>query len=152
MVYRVYGGDNSNLSINVVTENIESKGLVTGTYLASGAAIGVTVLNTSGANYDGTVYNNIKLTSSGTSTSQTWAGASTVKYIPSCGQLGLIWLNKIAIDNALTSIGVIALGTALLWSSSELNSYGGWSVGLNSGLVDWSDKSTYCELRLVRDL
>ena len=69
MVYRVYGGgDNSNLSINVVTENIESKGLVTGTYLASGAAIGITVLNTSGGNYEGNAYNNIKFTSSGTST------------------------------------------------------------------------------------
>ena len=61
-------GDNSNLSINVVTENIESKGLVTGTYLASGAAIGITVLNTSGGNYEGNAYNNIKFTSSGTST------------------------------------------------------------------------------------
>ena len=65
------GGGNNNLSINVVTENIESKGLVTGNYLDSGAAIGVTVLNTSGGNYDGTAYNNIKFTSSGTSTSQT---------------------------------------------------------------------------------
>ena len=63
------GEGNSNLSINVVTENIESKGLVTGTYLASGAAIGVTVLNTSGGNYDGTAYSNIKFTSSGPSTS-----------------------------------------------------------------------------------
>ena len=67
LVYRVYGGSNSNLSINVVTENIASNGLITGTYLASGAAIGVTVLNTSGGNYDGTAYNNIKFTSSGTS-------------------------------------------------------------------------------------
>ena len=64
----------SNLSINVITEQIESKGLVTDTYLPSGSAIGVTVLNTSGSNYDGTAYSNIKFTSSGTGTSQTWSG------------------------------------------------------------------------------
>lgn len=73
------GSGKTNLSINVVTENIESKGLVTDSYLASGAEIGVTVLNTSGGNYDGIAYNNIKFTSSGTSTSQTWAGASAIK-------------------------------------------------------------------------
>ena len=73
------GSGKTNLSINVVTENIESKGLVTDSYLPSGAAIGVTVLNTSGGNYDGTAYNNIKFTSSGTGTGQTWSGASTVK-------------------------------------------------------------------------
>ena len=51
------GRDNTDLSINVVTENIESKGLVSGNYLDSGEAIGVTVTNTSGGNYDNTAYN-----------------------------------------------------------------------------------------------
>ena len=55
------GSGKTNLSINVVTENIESKGLVTGSYLAERAEIGVTVLNTSGGYYDGTEYNNISL-------------------------------------------------------------------------------------------
>ena len=73
------GGGNSELSINVVTDNYESKGLVTDSYLPASSEIGVTVLNTSGGYYDGTEYNNIKFTSSGTSTSQTWAGSSTVK-------------------------------------------------------------------------
>ena len=69
----------SKLSISVLTEQIESKGLITDTYLPNASAVGVTVLNTSGVNYDGTAYSNIKFTSSGTGTSQTWAGATEVK-------------------------------------------------------------------------
>ena len=110
------GTGNSNLSINVVTENIESKGLVTETYLASGAAIGVTVLNTSGGNYDGTAYSNIKFTSSGTSTSQTWAGASTVKLSATEGYCYAYYPYSSS-ATSITAIPVTAGGTDYLYAT-----------------------------------
>ena len=56
----------------------DTKALVTGTSFPASTAIGVKVLNSSGSAYDGQTYKNIKFTSTGTGSSQTWAGASTV--------------------------------------------------------------------------
>lgn len=110
------GGGNSELSINVVTDNFESKGLVTGSYLASGAAIGVTVLNTSGGNYDGTAYSNIKFTSSGTGTSQTWSGASTVKLSATEGYCYAYYPYSSS-ASTITSIPVTAGGTDYMYAT-----------------------------------
>ena len=112
------GGGNSTLSINVITEQIESKGLVTDTYLPSGSAIGVTVLNTSGTNYDGTAYSNIKFTSSGTGTSQTWSGASTVKLSATEGYCYAYYpYNSSA--SSITAIPVTAGGTDYLYATKQ---------------------------------
>ncbi len=73
-------------------------------------------------------------------------------YIPSCGQLGLIWLNKTVIDNALTAIGGTALTEWGYWSSSEYGSGSGWYVYLYNGRVGNSRKYSAYRLRLVRDL
>ena len=110
------GGGISDLSINVITEQIESKGLVTDTYLPSGSAIGVTVLNTSGGNYDGTAYSNIKFTSSGTGTSQTWAGASTVKLSATEGYCYAYYPYS-GTASSITSIPVSAGGTDYMYAS-----------------------------------
>ena len=73
-------------------------------------------------------------------------------YIPSCGQLGLIWLNKTALDNALTAIGGTAFSADYYWSSSEYSSSGGWYVYLYNGFVNYNYKYNSCRVRLVRDL
>lgn len=74
-------------------------------------------------------------------------------YIPSCGQLGLIQINKDALDNALTAIGGTAFTMAHYWSSSEYNSCYGWyiSVGYGEVLHHFIKNSAY-RVRLVRDL
>ena len=108
----------ADLKINVITEQIESKGLVTDTYLPSGSAIGVTVLNTSGTNYDGTAYSNIKFTSSGTGTSQTWSGASTVKLSATEGYCYAYYpYNSSA--SSITAIPVTAGGTDYMYATKQ---------------------------------
>lgn len=89
---------------------------MTGSYLASGAAIGVTVLNTSGGNYDGTSYSNIKFTSSGTDASQTWSGASTVKLSATEGYCYAYYpYNSSA--SSITAIPVTAGGTDYMYAT-----------------------------------
>ena len=73
-------------------------------------------------------------------------------FVPSCGQLGLIWLNKNAIDNALTAIGGTAFAAVMYWSSIEASDMYGWFVHFNSGRVGSVFKDGYNRLRLVRDL
>ena len=74
-------------------------------------------------------------------------------FIPSCGQLGLMWLNKTDINNALTNIGGTRLSESLdYWTSSEYSSEYGWYVSLRHGLVDCSNKAFTNCVRLVRNL
>lgn len=74
-------------------------------------------------------------------------------YIPSCGQMGLIWLNKTAIDDALTAIGGTPLNSAYYyWTSTEYSKYNSWSISLSDGRVWYSlDKSMSNRVRLIRD-
>ena len=121
--------DTSNLSINVITEQAESKGLITDTYLPSGSAIGVTVLNTSGGNYDGTAYSNIKFTSSGTGTSQTWSGASTVKLSATEGYCYAYYPYSSS-ASSITAIPVSAGGTDYLYATKQSVNDKSYSVTL----------------------
>ena len=73
-------------------------------------------------------------------------------YIPSCGQLGLIWLNLTAINNALAIIGGTPFTEWKYQSSSENSSVLCWLVSLSNGLVNLDSKSTFYRVRLVRDL
>ncbi len=75
-------------------------------------------------------------------------------YIPSCGQLGLIWLNVTEINNVLSKIGGTQFTAEKYWSSTETNANGAWNVDLGSGFVDniYTTKSYGLRLRLVRDL
>ena len=72
-------------------------------------------------------------------------------YIPSCGQLGLIWIHKTDLDNALTAIGGTKLAESSYWSSSEWSTTASWSVSMYSGKVGYNWKSDHCRIRLVRD-
>ena len=74
-------------------------------------------------------------------------------FISSCGQLGLIWLNLTAINNALTAIGGTTFTAYIYWSSSEYSSNIGWYVSLSNGIVYYyNGKFNDYRLRLVRDL
>ena len=109
----------ADLSIHVLAEQPESsKALITDTYLPSGSAIGITVLNTSGSNYDGTAYSNIKFTSSGTSTSQTWAGASTVKLSATEGYCYAYYPYSSS-ASSITAIPVTAGSTDYLYATKQ---------------------------------
>jgi hypothetical protein len=74
-------------------------------------------------------------------------------YIPSCGQLSLIYMHLTSVNNALSAIGGQQFNTSShYWSSSEYSSSRGWSVYFNYGRVDGSNKNYYCRVRFVRDI
>jgi len=75
-------------------------------------------------------------------------------YIPACGQLYEIYTNVTDINTALTNIGGTTLSTSNdYWSSSELNSSGGWLVSFNYGNVDANtNKRNRGRVRFVRDI
>ena len=73
-------------------------------------------------------------------------------YIPSMGQLALIYLNKTAINEALTKIGGMTFASNYYWSSSEYSSTIGFYVSFSSGSVNYNLKSYGCRVRVVRDL
>jgi len=73
-------------------------------------------------------------------------------YIPACGQLALIYLNKTAINEALTAIGGTTFSGNDYWSSSEYSSDGGWGVDLDGGDVDNNNKNRSNRVRFVRDI
>ena len=72
-------------------------------------------------------------------------------YIPACGQLALIYLNKTAINEALTAIGGTTISDIKYWSSTEENSSYGWYVSFSDGSVDEAGKYNYFGVRFVRD-
>jgi len=72
-------------------------------------------------------------------------------YIPAEGQLALIYLNKTAINEALTAIGGTTFSDDYYWSSSEYSRYTGWNVSFNNGYVYDGYKHRYCWVRFVRD-
>ena len=73
-------------------------------------------------------------------------------YIPAEGQLALIYLNKTAINEALTAIGGTTFSADFYWSSSEYSSCDGWYVGFGNGRVDGGDKYNDRRVRFVRDI
>lgn len=72
-------------------------------------------------------------------------------YIPACGQLALIYLNKTAINEALTAIGGTTFSDVLYWSSSEFSSSYSWRVNFSDGKVYNHNKYNNLRVRLVRD-
>jgi len=73
-------------------------------------------------------------------------------YIPACGQLALIYLNKTAINEALTAIGGTTFSDDYFWSSSEFSNYIGWYVYFSNGCVADNYKSNNSRVRFVRDI
>ena len=73
-------------------------------------------------------------------------------YIPACGQLALMYLNRTAINNALTKIGGQTISSDNYWSSSENSSANGWSLSFNIGGVRNYNKYYSYRVRFVRDI
>lgn len=74
-------------------------------------------------------------------------------YIPSCGQLSLIYMHLTSVNNALTAIGGQKFNTSnTYWSSSEYSSGYGWGVNFSSGCVGYGSKSYGYRVRFVRDI
>lgn len=73
-------------------------------------------------------------------------------YIPACGQLALIYLNKTAINEALTAIGGTTFFYDTYWSSSEYSSNVGWYIHFGMGSVEGNYKEGRGNVRFVRDL
>lgn len=73
------GSDSSSpLTLSVRTGLPESKSIITGTSLGSGEEIGVFLTDETGEGYDGMSYSNIRFSSSGTSSSQSWNADSEI--------------------------------------------------------------------------
>ena len=68
----------SNLSLNVQTAAIESRGLIESATLPDGHSIGLTLVDEGGTKYDNISYNNIKATASTGKTPQTWGLQSDI--------------------------------------------------------------------------
>ena len=56
-------------------------------------------------------------------------------YIPSIGQLALIYINKNELNTVLTTIGGVPFWVDACWSSSEIDANYAWLVNFNGGIV-----------------
>ena len=74
-------------------------------------------------------------------------------YIPSCGQLSLIYMYLNRVNNALSAIGGQQFDTAdTYWSSSENSYIYGFIVNFGNGRVGNSSKKNNHRVRFVRDI
>lgn len=74
-------------------------------------------------------------------------------YVPTCGQLALMYLNMTEINAALEKIGGTVLVPGNYWSSSQFSSNNAWIVRFNEGLVDYGLKNySSGRVRFVRNL
>lgn len=74
-------------------------------------------------------------------------------YIPSCGELSLIYMHLTSVNNALSAIGGQQFNTSnSYWSSSEYSFNAGWLVYFDDGAVYNNYKYSNCRVRFVRDI
>lgn len=73
-------------------------------------------------------------------------------YIPSCGQLSLIYMYLISVNNALSAIGGQQLTKDYYLSSSEYDPENFWIVLFNNGRVFKRLKRLGCRVRFVRNI
>ena len=73
-------------------------------------------------------------------------------YVPACGQLALMYLNKTEINAALAKIGGTALAANYYRSSSEYSSNYAWYVLFGSGVVGSDRKGDGSRVRFIRDI
>lgn len=80
-------------------------------------------------------------------------------YIPSCGELSLIYMNLTSVNNALSAIGGQQFNTSTTyWSSSEAGTKKAWYVNFSNGRVDSgygitsSIKNDRYRVRFIRDI
>lgn len=73
-------------------------------------------------------------------------------YIPSLGQLALIWLNKNDLNNALTAIGGTTFFGDDYWPNTERTSDFAWYIDLSCGYLWEAPKDYFKRVRLIRDI
>ena len=73
-------------------------------------------------------------------------------YIPSCGELSLIYMHLTSVNNALSAIGGQQLTKDYYLSSSEYDPENFWIVLFNNGRVFKRPKRLGCRVRFVRKI
>ncbi len=74
-------------------------------------------------------------------------------YIPSCGQFGIMQLNKTEIDSVLVLIGGAKLSTnSAYWVSTQYNYNDALTVSVYSGSIGRTGKSDKKKIRFIRDI
>ena len=74
-------------------------------------------------------------------------------YIPSCGELSLIYMYLTSVNNALSAIGGQQLSPSkAYWVSSEFDSNSGHRVYFKDGSVNGSSKGSRYSVRFIRDI
>lgn len=95
----------SPLTLSVRTGLPESKSIITGSSLGAGEEIGVFLTDEQGENYDGLSYSNIRFTSSGASSSQSWNADNDIMLSASKATLSAYYPYSGNVDN-ISSIPV----------------------------------------------
>ena len=63
-------------------------------------------------------------------------------YLPSAGQMKVIYDNKTAIDNLLTAMGGTNLRTSYYWTSTQANASNAWRIRMYNGVFSSVSKTT----------
>lgn len=69
-------------------------------------------------------------------------GKTSGWYVPSVGELMTLYQAKFEVNASLSTLGSTSLSSSTYWSSGESDLYSAWTVGLNSGRVSTSLKSS----------
>jgi len=165
----MYGSDNSGITNYTKADGTNSSGYLGGTFTPQISTDFTTWTSGALSDFNGKANTAAIQSASDTDSYTTYANMGTYCtkfnataaenqgftdwYIPAYGQLALIYLNKTAINEALTAIGGTTFSVNNYWSSSEFNSIGGWFVYFDNGYV--SNNFKYCNLyrvRFVRDI
>ena len=81
------------------------------------------------------------------------AGRANDWYIPSMGQLALIYKSLDEINEALSKIGAEELGTTSYWSSSEYDAASAWQINFyNGNIIRLTTKNGRSTGRFIRDI
>ena len=78
-----------------------------------------------------------------------YVGDTRQWYLPSIGQLMLIYANNIAINDCLNAINNLQLSTSIWWSSTQSPATAMWSVLGSGGNVSPYTRNYYCVVRAV---
>ena len=95
-----------------------------------------------GSTYAARICNELQITEGG-KTYGDW-------YLPSKGELDLIYLNKVTIDATAGANGGSGFASAYYWSSTEYNNYGAWEQNFDYGNQIGNNKETTIRVRAVR--
>jgi len=164
----MYGSDNSGITNYTKADGTNSSGYLGGTFTPQISTDFTTWTSGALSDFNGKANTAAIQSASDTDSYTTYANMGTYCtkfnataaenqgftdwYIPAYGQLALIYLNKTAINEALTAIGGTTFSGNDYWSSSEYNSDYGWYVNFVNGLVYYYGKYSNYRVRFVRDI